>query len=127
MKKLILCALIAYYASLAAAAEPLVLDKVLLAARDRNPEILAARQAWEVMKAALRSAQARLGSNQTSASDVFMAQGELRRMENELFQQQQQRALIAIELNTLLNQPTDTPLGPAQAPELADLPLSLPD
>src|SRR5205823_14700372 len=30
------------------AAEPLALDKVLLRARDHNPEILAARQTWKV-------------------------------------------------------------------------------
>ena len=92
-----------------------------------DQKILLASQAVEVMKAALNSAQARLGSNQTSASDVFMAQTELRRMENELYQQQQQRSLIAIELNTLLAQPTETKLGTAQAPELADLPVPLSD
>jgi cobalt-zinc-cadmium efflux system outer membrane protein len=92
-----------------------------------DQKISLASQAVEVMKQALSSAQARLGSNQTSASDVFMAQTELRKMENELFQQQQQRLLIAIELNTLLNQPTDTVLEPPQAPSMEDLPVALSD
>lgn len=86
-----------------------------------------ARQAMDVMKAAFNSAQARLGSNQTTGSDVFMAQMELRKLGNMLFQEQQQRTRIVIELNTLLNQPTDTPLGKAQALELNDLPVSLKD
>ncbi len=92
-----------------------------------DQKIQLASQGVEVMKAALNSAQARLGSNQTSASDVFMAQTEVRKMENALFEQQQQRQLIAIELNTLLDQPTETELGTAQEAALADLPLSLAD
>ncbi|OGR91887.1 MAG: hypothetical protein A2992_08220 [Elusimicrobia bacterium RIFCSPLOWO2_01_FULL_59_12] len=90
-----------------------------------DEKIALARQAMDVMKAALKSAQARLGSNQTTASDVFMAQTELRKLGNALYQEQQQRSLIAIELNTLLNQPTDAPLGPALPLELMDLPVSL--
>ncbi len=62
-----------------------------------------------------------------SASDVFMAQTELRRMENMLFEQKQERTLIQIELNTLLNQPVDTVLGNAQAPELKNIPTTLSD
>lgn len=84
-----------------------------------------AAQSVDVLKNALKTAQARLASGQSSASDVFMAQTELRRMENELFEQHQQRALIAIELNTLLNQPTDSAVGQAEAPTLVDLPLTL--
>jgi cobalt-zinc-cadmium efflux system outer membrane protein len=86
-----------------------------------------ASQAVEVMRVALHSAQSRLSSNQGSASDVFMAQSELHTMENELFNQQQQRVLIQIELNTLLNQSTETPLGSPQAPDLEDLPLTMSD
>ncbi len=92
-----------------------------------DEKIKLAAQAVEVMRAALGATQGRLAANQTSASDVFMAQGELRRMENMLFEQQQQRSLIAIELNTLLNQPTDTVLGTAQAPALRDVPVTQAD
>ncbi len=84
-----------------------------------------AQQSVDVMKQALGSAQARLASGQASASDAFMAQTELSRMENMLFEQQQARTLIQIELNTLLNQPTDTALGAAQPPELKDPPVGL--
>jgi cobalt-zinc-cadmium efflux system outer membrane protein len=92
-----------------------------------DQKIALAQQAAEVMKLALKSAQARLGSNQTSASDVFMAQTELRRMENDLFQQQQERTLVQIELNTLLDQPTDATLGTAQGPDLSEVPVPLAD
>src|SRR4029077_9027759 len=67
-----------------------------------------AQQSVDVMKQTLGSAQARLASGQTTAADAFMAQTELKRMENSLFEQKQGRLLIQIELNTLLNQPTDT-------------------
>jgi len=87
-----------------------------------DEKIKLAAQAVEVMRSALGTAQGRLAANQGGASDVFMAQGELRLMENQLFEQQQQRTLIVIELNTLLNQPTETPLGAAQAPALRDVP-----
>jgi outer membrane protein TolC len=84
-----------------------------------------AQQSVDVMKQALGSAQARLASGQASAADAFMAQTELKRMENMLFEQKQARTLIQIELNTLLNQPTDTPLGAAGAPDLKDVPATL--
>ena len=88
--------------------------------------IALAQQSVDVMKQSLGSAQARLASGQASASDAFMAQTELSRLENLLFEQKQERILIQIELNTLLNQPTDTLLGAAQPPELKDLPVDLP-
>ena len=90
-------------------------------------QILLASESLDVLKDALRVAQSRLASNQASASDVFMAETELGKMNNELFQAQQERVLVQIQLNTLLNQAPDAPLGPAQAPELKDLPASLSD
>ncbi len=87
-----------------------------------DEKISLAAQSIEVMRTALRSSQGRLAANQGGTSDVFMAQTELRRMENMLFEQKQQRILIAIELNTLLNQPIETPLGSAQPPEIRDIP-----
>jgi len=56
-----------------------------------------------------------------------MVQTELRRMENMLFEQKQQRTLIVIELNTLLNQPVETELGTAQPPDLKEIPTALPE
>ena len=88
--------------------------------------IALSQESVAVMKQALKAAQARLASGQTSASDAFMAQTELRRMENMLLEQQQARILVQIELNTLLNQATDTPLGAAQPPELREVPVELP-
>ncbi len=82
-----------------------------------------AQESIGVLHNALQIAQSRLAANQSSALDVFTAQTELRKMENELFTEQQQRKLIEIELNTLLNQSADTPLGPAQTLPLTDLPL----
>ena len=87
--------------------------------------IALAQESVGVLRQTLGSAQARLAGGQSSTSDVFMAQTELRRMENMLFEQQQQRTLIAIELNTLLNQPTETALGAAEPPELKGIQSSL--
>jgi outer membrane protein TolC len=86
-----------------------------------------ASQSVEILKNTVKTAQAHLAAGQSSASDVFMAQTELRRMENEQYEQEQQRTLIAIELNTLLNQATDLSFGKAEAPPLVDLPLDLGD
>ena len=78
-----------------------------------------------VLRQLLASAQARLASAQTSATDVFMAQTELRRMENTLLEQKQQRALIQAEINTLVDQPVDRELGAARPPALREAPASL--
>jgi cobalt-zinc-cadmium efflux system outer membrane protein len=87
--------------------------------------IALAQESVSVLKQTLGSAQARLAAGQSSTSDVFMVQTELHRMENMLFEQQQQKTLIVIEFNTLLNQPADTPLGTAQPPPLQDIQASL--
>ena len=89
--------------------------------------IALAQESVNVLKQTLTSAQARLAGGQSSTADVFMVQTELRRMENMLFEQKQQRTLITIELNTLLNQPVETDLGTAQPPDLKDIQASLPD
>ena len=92
-----------------------------------DQEIALAQDSADLLKQIVGSAQARLGGGKGSAADVFMAQTELRRMENTLFEQKQERTLIQIELNTLLNQPVDTVLGSAQAPTLKSIPATLPD
>ncbi len=92
-----------------------------------DQKIALASESVSAMQSALKTAQSRLASNQSSASDVFMAQTELRQMENDLLEQKQQRTLIEIELNTLMNQPTDTAWGTVQAPDLVELPISLAD
>lgn len=84
-----------------------------------------AQQTLEVLRNAVQTAQSRMASGRSSASDVFMAQTELRKMENVLYTEQQARVIAAIELNTLLDQPTDTPLGPAAVTPLVDLPGTL--
>jgi outer membrane protein TolC len=90
-----------------------------------DQKISLAKQSVESFRSVLKTAQSRLASGQSTTSDIFMAQMELRKMENMLFQEQQERTLTQIELNTLLNQPTDTAWGPAQAPDLIDPPVSL--
>jgi cobalt-zinc-cadmium efflux system outer membrane protein len=92
-----------------------------------DEKIRLAKQNVEALKSVLQTAQSRLASGQSTTSDVFMAQMELRKMENMLFQEKQERTLTQIELNTLLNQPTETAWGAAQAPDLVDLPISLKD
>jgi len=77
-----------------------------------------ADQSVAVLKNVLASAQARLASGQASAADVFMAQTELRRMDNLAFAQRQERLKIQAELNTLFHQAVDTPLGRTEAPPL---------
>jgi cobalt-zinc-cadmium efflux system outer membrane protein len=86
-----------------------------------------AQESVNVLKQTLASAQARLAGGQSSTADVFMVQTELRRMENMLFEQQQQRTLITIEMNTLLNQPVETELGTALPPDLKEIQATLPD
>lgn len=89
--------------------------------------IALAQESVNVLKQTLASAQARLAGGQSSTADVFMAQTELRRMENMLFEQKQQRTLITIELNTLLDQPVETAMGTALPPDLKEIQTSLPD
>jgi cobalt-zinc-cadmium efflux system outer membrane protein len=89
--------------------------------------IALAQESVNVLKQTLASAQARLAGGQSSAADVFMVQTELRRMENMLFEQKQQRTLITIEMNTLLNQAVETELGTAQPPDLTEIQTSLPE
>jgi outer membrane protein TolC len=67
------------------------------------------------------------GSSGQMGADVFSLMAELSQMENMLFEEKQDRILVSLELNTLLNRPLDTPLGMASAPVLADLPLPLPE
>jgi outer membrane protein, heavy metal efflux system len=92
-----------------------------------DQKIALAKQSVETLKSVLQTAQSRLASGQSTTSDIFMAQIELRKMENRLFQEQQGRTLAQIELNTLLNQPTTTEWGPVQAPALIEFPVSLAD
>jgi cobalt-zinc-cadmium efflux system outer membrane protein len=92
-----------------------------------DQQILLAAQSVDILKDALRTAQARVGSNQSSTSDIFMAETELGKMNNALFEAQQARLLVQFQLNRLLKQSTDTPLGLAQPPELKDLPVALAD
>jgi len=90
-------------------------------------KVILARESVDALKQALRSAQARLAAAKTSASDVFLAQVELRKMENMLFEEQQARRLAEIDLNTFLDQPTETPWAVATPPPLVALPISLED
>lgn len=85
------------------------------------------RRSADLMKTTLRTSQARLAAGQTTAADVFMAQTELRRMENMLWEQQQAKSLIAAELNTLLNDPPDAPLGLPEPPRVENLPVPVSD
>jgi cobalt-zinc-cadmium efflux system outer membrane protein len=90
---------------------------------DRKIEL--AQQGVLVLQSVLRSAQARLASGQASASEVFLTQTELRQMENELFEQQQNRKLVQIELNTLLNDPPDQAIPSIAPPERPEAPGTL--
>jgi cobalt-zinc-cadmium efflux system outer membrane protein len=90
-----------------------------------DQQILWIKESIEVLKNALSGAQARLSANQTSASDAFMVQTELAKRQNELFIQEQGRLLTEISLNGLLNQPPENHWGPAEAPVLRDVPVSL--
>jgi len=90
-----------------------------------DQKIQLAQKSVASLKSVLQTAQSRLASSQSSTSDVFMAQMELRKMENMLFQEQQERILSQIELNTLLNRPTETTWGTATPPDVIDLPASL--
>jgi cobalt-zinc-cadmium efflux system outer membrane protein len=92
---------------------------------DRSTQL--AQQSVDVLQSALRTSQARLAGGQTSAADVFMAQTELRRMEGLAFGQRQARVLAQIQLNSLLDQPTETPLDSVTPPPFKDLPQSLQD
>jgi len=84
-----------------------------------------AQESVDVMRSVLQTAQARLSANQTSTSDVYMAQMELRRMENMLFEEQQERKLIQNDLNTLFQDPPEKEWDKVDAPELRDIPHTL--
>jgi cobalt-zinc-cadmium efflux system outer membrane protein len=92
-----------------------------------DQQVNLANQSAEILKNALRTAQSRLSSSQSSALDVFMVQTELAKAENAAFQTQQQRKLVQYELNFLLNQDPETPIGETTALPLTDLPLPLAD
>jgi outer membrane protein, heavy metal efflux system len=87
-------------------------------------QISLAHQSVEALRHALQTAQNRLASGKASALDVFMAQTELHKMENALYAQRQQRRLVSVELNTLLNQPTEAPFGAVAKPALEDVPVT---
>lgn len=90
-----------------------------------DQKVALAQGSVAALKSVLQTAQSRLASSQSSTSDVFMAQIELRKMENMLFESQQARTLSEIELDTFLNRPTETTWGPAAPPAIIDLPASL--
>jgi outer membrane protein, heavy metal efflux system len=92
-----------------------------------DQQFVLAGESVEILSNALRGAQSRLASSQSSALDVFMVQTELEKARNNQFQLQQQRLQIQYELNALLNQELETPLGSAKALEITDLPISLKD
>jgi cobalt-zinc-cadmium efflux system outer membrane protein len=92
-----------------------------------DQKIALAGETVSALHAVLRTAQSRLAAGQSSTSDVFMAQMELRRLENMLYEQKQTRTLVEAELNVLLDQPTETAWGTAEAPQVADLPATLPE
>ena len=92
-----------------------------------DQKIALAEQTVSALRSILQTAQARLAAGQSSTSDVFMAQMELRRLENMLYEQKQTRTLVEADLNALLDQPTETAWGPAAAPDLSDPPATLPE
>ncbi len=95
-----------------------------LASADRR--IAFAKQNAESMRRTLGSTQSRLAANQAMASDSFMAQMELRRMENMVFEKEQQRREIEIELNTLLDEPLEkTWPAPPAGDRIDDVPFTL--
>jgi len=89
-----------------------------------DQKIALASQAVELLKSALKAAQARVASNQSSLSDVFAVQAELAKARNDLYLQEQQRSLAALELNALMDRPSSHTLGTAQEPVLADIPIT---
>jgi len=90
--------------------------------------IVLAEQNEASLQKTLGITQARLAANRGMASDVFMAQMELRRMENMVFEKKQERRSAEIELDVLLDEPMEkTWPGPFEVPVLSDLPLDLPE
>ena len=92
-----------------------------------DQQLALANDSVEILKNALRSAQSRLASSQSSTVDVFMAQTELQKAENSQFELTQERHIIQLELNALLNQDVETVLGVTTPPDLQDLPLATAD
>lgn len=99
----------------------------------------------EVMKTTLRVSQSRLqspkaggpsaiqgqgmsmgSSGQTMGTDAFSLMTELGQMENMLFQEKQMRTMTVYELNALLDRDLETPMGHASAPDLKEIPQTLP-
>ncbi len=84
------------------------------------------KQNVSAMKQTVGTAQSRLAANKGMATDVFMAQMELQRMENMVFEKQQERRQIELELNALVNENIENSWADvSRANYLNDLPLSL--
>jgi outer membrane protein, heavy metal efflux system len=114
-----------------------------------DQRIALAEESVGILQSSLRSAQNRVASSSrarsdstdmsgnpmgggsipsgNSAADIFMVQTELRKMENMLYEEKQRRQILQVELNSLLNQDTETPWESVQAPELKDIPVTLAD
>lgn len=92
----------------------------ILAARmgTTDRQIALARENVASMRRALSATQSRIAANKGMTSDFFMAQMELRRMENMVFEKTQERKALVIELNALLDLPIDHPwTAPFPQPE----------
>lgn len=98
---------------------------------DRLTILLA--QNVETAKSLMRTAESRrsvpgsMGSSKTMGMDLLMLRTELGRMENMLFEEEQERTLAGLKLNNLLDRPLDTPIGRTDPPELKEVPFTLKD
>ncbi len=98
---------------------------------DRLTSLLA--QNVETAKTLMRTAESRfsasgsMGASKPMGMDLLMLRTELGRMENMLFEEEQERALTRFRLNSLLDRPLDAPIARTEPPELKEVPFTLKD
>ncbi|MCG3205620.1 MAG: hypothetical protein KCHDKBKB_02342 [Elusimicrobia bacterium] len=91
-----------------------------LAWADRLAEL--AKQTAGTFRLVSKSAESMLAGEKIPATDVFMIHAELETMENMVFEKKQERRLIEIELNALLDRSSETIWGTATSKHLSDIP-----
>lgn len=83
------------------------------------------RENQELLEQMIRVAQAKLRVDRAKYSAVIMAQVELSKLSDEIITLEERRGTVIARINTLLNRPPDTPLGPPQPVTDVDLDLPL--
>ena len=86
-----------------------------------SKEIEALRRSRDILNQISRIAQQNYALNKGSQADVLRTQVEISRIENELLNLNDEKSIMATELNAILNRPLDTNLGEISDVETEDV------